>query len=146
MLTAIKKWVVGVFGVPSGPHAYHARGHTANPASGGINVVGLYTLPAGNYLVWVTIAVVSDEHVMTCTMMINGQPYPGPVGYTAIYSDHGASGQISMATFIPMPAGGSLVARCFPDGASGISGEITALKVESVNWSGVSAPQPGVLQ
>ena len=87
-------------GAPSSNvQAWHARGSAHVPP--GAPVVGLYTLPAGNYLVWVTVSVVGEEGVLTCTLWANGTHIQA-AGGTAVYSDRGESGHVSISTFVAL--------------------------------------------
>jgi hypothetical protein len=124
---------------PSGTsHAYHAKNSHSIPSD--VELVGLSGLPAGSYVVGVTVTVVGDDESlgMTCLIRINDEPsnFIIPVGDTAIYSakDDGFGGTSMMLTLTLPSAGSSMKVFCgSEDPHAEAQGEIVAVQVDALN-------------
>jgi hypothetical protein len=124
---------------PSGTsHAYHATNFRDKPSDDAL--VGLIGLPAGSYVVGVTVITVGDDESigMTCLIRINDDvSHPIlPVGGTAIYSakDDGFGGTSMMLTLTLPSAGSSIKVFCGSgDKDASAQGEIVAVQVDALN-------------
>jgi hypothetical protein len=125
---------------PQGPsgssHAYHDRGSSLLPSDGSANLAGVHNLPAGNYVVMVSVSVYqADTYPMVCSLReADGTYIVAPVGYTGWPEASGGRTTTAMVTTLNRPAGSSIVVSCStaPE-ASNASAEIVAMKVDALN-------------
>ena len=117
-------------------HAYHDRGSSLLPSDSGVNLAGVHNLPAGSYVVWVSVSVFQAyDHNVVCDLRdANNAVLAIPVGYTGWTASNDGKTTTAMVTALNRPEGSSIVVRCStqPE-ASNASAEIVAIKVGGIN-------------
>jgi hypothetical protein len=125
---------------PQGPsgssHAYRAVGSSLLPSDSGVNLAGVHNLPAGSYVVMVSVSVYqSYTYPIICDLRrADGSVLAIPVGYTGWPEASDGRTTTAMVTAVNLPTGGSIIVRCStqPE-ASNASAEIVAMKVDALN-------------
>ena len=125
---------------PQGPsgmsHAYRAAGSSLLPSDAAVNLAGVHNLPAGSYVVMVSVSVFQAyDYPIVCSLRdANNAVLAIPVGYTGWPNASDGKTTTAMVTAFNLPNGGTINVRCStqPE-ASNASAEIVAIKVDAIN-------------